>query len=78
MQFLIESVVICVLGGLIGIVLGILIGNLISFALNVGFFIPWFWIISGVVICIAVGLLSGFIPAQRASRLDPIESLRFE
>jgi putative ABC transport system permease protein len=78
MQFLIESVVICVLGGLIGIVLGILIGNLTSFALNVGFFIPWFWIISGVVICIVVGLLSGYIPAQRASRLDPIESLRFE
>jgi putative ABC transport system permease protein len=78
MQFLIESVVICILGGLIGIVLGIIIGNVISFAMNVGFFIPWFWIISGVVICIVVGLLSGFIPARRASRLDPIESLRFE
>jgi putative ABC transport system permease protein len=78
MQFLIESVVICVLGGVFGIILGIIIGNLISMALDTGFFIPWFWIISGVIICIVVGLLSGYIPAKRASKLDPIESLRFE
>ncbi|MCW3077914.1 MAG: transporter [Bacteroidetes bacterium] len=77
-QFLIESVVICVMGGLFGIFLGIVIGNIISFALNTGFFVPWFWIITGVIICIVVGLLSGYIPAKRASQLDPIESLRFE
>jgi putative ABC transport system permease protein len=77
-QFLIESVVICVLGGLIGILFGIIIGNVISLALDTGFFIPWFWIIAGVIICIVVGLISGFIPAKRASELDPIESLRFE
>jgi putative ABC transport system permease protein len=77
-QFLIESVVICVLGGLIGIIFGILIGNFISMALDTGFFIPWFWIIAGVIICIVVGLLSGYLPAKRASELDPIESLRFE
>lgn len=77
-QFLIESVVICVMGGLFGILLGIIIGNLISFALNTGFFIPWFWIITGVIICIVVGLLSGYLPANRASKLDPIDSLRFE
>lgn len=77
-QFLIESVVICVMGGLLGIVLGIVIGNLISLALNTGFFIPWFWIISGVIICIVVGLISGYLPAKRASELDPIDSLRFE
>ncbi|WP_317896917.1 ABC transporter permease [Aurantibacillus circumpalustris] len=77
-QFLIESVVICVMGGLIGILFGIIIGNLISFALSTGFFIPWFWIIAGVIICIVVGLLSGYLPAKRASRLDPIDSLRFE
>lgn len=77
-QFLIESVVICVMGGLVGILLGITIGNVIGFFLETGFFIPWFWIISGVIICIVVGLMSGYIPAKRASQLDPIESLRFE
>ncbi len=77
-QFLIESVVICVMGGLIGILFGIVIGNFISFALDTGFFIPWFWIITGVIICIVVGLLSGYLPAKRASKLDPIDSLRFE
>lgn len=77
-QFLIESVVICVLGGLFGILLGIMMGNAISFALETGFFVPWFWIVTGVIICIVVGLLSGYIPAKRASQLDPIESLRFE
>jgi putative ABC transport system permease protein len=77
-QFLIESVVICVLGGLIGILFGIIMGNLISLGLDTGFFIPWFWIITGVIICIVVGLLSGYLPAKRASQLDPIDSLRFE
>lgn len=77
-QFLIESVVICILGGLVGILFGIIIGNIISLALNTGFFIPWFWIITGIIICVTVGLVSGYIPAKRASELDPIESLRFE
>jgi putative ABC transport system permease protein len=77
-QFLIESVVICVLGGLLGILFGIIIGNLISFALDTGFFVPWFWICTGAVICVIVGLVSGYLPARRAAELDPIESLRFE
>lgn len=77
-QFLIESIVICVFGGSFGILLGIIIGNFISMALDTGFFVPWFWMITGYVICVVVGLVSGYIPAKRASQLDPIESLRFE
>ena len=75
-QFLIESIVICVIGGSLGIVLGIIGGNVISLLMDTGFFIPWFWMITGYIVCVFVGLVSGYIPAKRASKLDPIESLR--
>jgi putative ABC transport system permease protein len=42
------------------------------------FVIPWVWIIGGVVLCLIVGLLSGVMPAIKASKLDPIDSLRYE
>ena len=77
-QFLVEAIVICQIGGLFGILLGMVIGNLISFQLGVGFIVPWVWIISGILLCMIVGLISGIYPAAKASRLDPIEALRFE
>lgn len=77
-QFLIEALVICQMGGIIGILLGIIIGNLTSWAIGTGFVIPWLWISAGFIVGMIVGLLSGVIPAVRASRLDPIASLRFE
>jgi putative ABC transport system permease protein len=77
-QFLIEAVVICQAGGLAGIIFGILIGNLFGMVLETPFIVPWMWIIGGVILCIFVGLISGLLPAVRASRLDPIESLRYE
>ncbi len=77
-QFLIESVVICFLGGSFGILMGILMANGISLYLSSDFFMPWFWIFMGFTICMIVGLVSGYLPAKRASQLDPIESLRFE
>ena len=78
MQFLIESVVICFIGGVFGILMGIIMANGISLYLSSDFFMPWFWVIFGFIICLIVGLLSGYIPAKRASLLDPIDSLRFE
>ena len=78
LQFLIESIVICVCGGFFGILMGIICANLISFNLSSDFFMPWFWIITGFLVCLVVGLISGYLPAKRASQLDPIESLRFE
>lgn len=78
-QFLIEALVICQMGGLGGIILGIAIGNLTSGLISDGgFVIPWVWIIFGVVVGMVVGLISGYLPAYKASKLDPIDSLRFE
>lgn len=78
-QFLIEAIVICQMGGIGGIALGMLIGNLTSiFIFKSGFVVPWVWMFVAVAIGIIVGLISGYIPAYKASKLDPIESLRFE
>ncbi|PIF06256.1 MAG: ABC transporter [Draconibacterium sp.] len=77
-QFLIEAVVIGQLGGILGIILGILAGNLVSVMIGSSFIVPWAWILLGVALCFGVGIISGYYPAQKASRLDPIESLRYE
>ena len=77
-QFLMEAIVVCQLGGIIGIILGILIGNIISILINSAFIIPWVWMAAGILLCLFVGLISGIYPAIKASRLDPIEALRHE
>ncbi len=78
-QFLIEALVICQIGGFGGIIMGIGIGNLIAQIIGSdSFIIPWVWVFFGIITSMIVGLISGYIPAHKASQLDPIDSLRFE
>ena len=78
LQFLTEAIVICQIGGLVGIFLGILIGNIVTPLLCGSFLIPWAWMFLGFSLCMIVGVVSGFYPAMKAARLDPIEALRYE
>ena len=77
-QFLAEAVTISLIGGLVGIFLGVLAGNVVAILASGSFLFPWAWVIIAIITCTAVGLLSGLYPAMMASRLDPIESLRYE
>jgi putative ABC transport system permease protein len=78
MQFLYESIMISLLGAVFGSFLGILIGNVFSLVLNTGFVFPWIWLFLGMAICTGVGILAGIYPSLKASRLNPIQALRYE
>lgn len=77
-QFLTEAIVICLIGGVAGILLGLIIGNGVAIILGARFIIPWLWMALGIVVCVLVGIISGFYPASKASKLDPVEALRYE
>jgi putative ABC transport system permease protein len=77
-QFLYEAIVIGQLGAVVGILLGIVIGNGVSLAIGSSFIIPWKWILTGIGLCFIVGVVSGYFPAVKASKLDPILALRYE
>lgn len=78
MQFLFESIFISLFGAIFGIILGVAVGNVVGIFLKTGFVVPWAWVILGVVTCTLVGLFAGLYPAVKASKLDPIEALRYE
>ncbi len=77
-QFLTEAIVICQIGGLLGIVLGIAFGNMVSLFLQSGFIFPYVWVFGGWFFTLIVGLAAGIYPAIKAADLDPVEALRYE
>ncbi|RKR11297.1 putative ABC transport system permease protein [Flavobacterium sp. 90] len=77
-QFFIETLLIGQIGGLVGIVLGILIGFGFAAAMSFAFVIPWMAIFAAFATSFMVAIVSGLYPAIKASKLDPIEALRYE
>ncbi len=77
-QFLMEAIVVSQLGGLFGVVLGLGIGNLIGMLMDSPFTVPWNWIFFALILTLLTGIISGLYPAIKASRLNPIDALRFE
>ena len=77
-QFIVEAIALCEVGGALGVVFGILGGNLLAFFLELPPVIPVDWVIIGLAICSVVGIVFGTYPAWKAANLDPIESLRYE
>ncbi len=77
-QFIIEAIILCEIGGILGVVLGVVGGNVVSILMEVPAVIPWDWAVIGLVVCSVVGLVFGVYPAWKAANLDPIEALRYE
>ncbi len=77
-QFIMEAIVLCQFGGIIGVVFGILGGNVAAYYLDLPPAIPFDWAALGLIICSIVGIVFGTYPAYKAANLDPIESLRYE
>jgi putative ABC transport system permease protein len=77
-QFLLEAVIISLIGAIAGIILGVLVGNLFALFLQTGFVVPWNWVLYGVMLCSITGLLAGLYPAYKAGKLNPITALRYE
>jgi len=77
-QFFVETIIVGQLGGVLGIILGLLIGLGVSSAAGFTFTTPWLAMFSAFAITFLVAILSGLLPAMKASKLDPVESLRYE
>ena len=80
-QFLLEAVVLCNFGGIIGVIVGFGIGNMmVKLGMSSSFetVVPMQWAVIGLLFCTAVGVIFGMLPAIKASRLNPIDALRYE
>ncbi len=78
MQFIVETITLCQIGGFMGIVAGLSGAWLLSLQLKLQLIFPTFWVITAIIVCTVLGVVSGIYPAWKAAKLDPIESLRYE
>jgi len=78
LQFLIEAILISITGGLIGITLGITATKVVTAFLSWPTLVTQSSILISFMVCVVTGVFFGYYPAQKASRLDPIEALRYE
>ena len=78
LQFLIESVVISVTGGLLGILVGFSVSEFVVPMVGMPSSVPAWSIYVSFLVCVVIGLLFGYIPAQKAANMDPIEAIRHE
>jgi putative ABC transport system permease protein len=76
MQFLIEAVIICLAGGAIGVLLSMITTQVINQIFVA--YLSWQTVTLAIFICTVVGITFGFLPAYRAAKSEPIESLRYE
>ena len=77
-QFLIESILISITGGLLGVLLGYGISALATAVFHLPTSVPFWSVILSFVVCTIIGIVFGYIPAQKAANLDPIEAIRYE
>jgi putative ABC transport system permease protein len=77
-QFLLEAVILCNIGGVVGVLIGFGLGNVVTMFTKFATRVPLQWAVIGLLFCSAVGVSFGLLPAIRASRLHPIDALRYE
>jgi putative ABC transport system permease protein len=77
-QFIVEAILLCLLGGIIGVALGVGTGNILAIFLKTPVVVPFDWVGYGLGICTLVGVVFGAYPAFKAANIDPIDALRYE
>ena len=78
MQFLTESIILSLIGGILGLLLGLGLSYIVTMIMNIPFVINVLWMFIAFISCAILGLIAGFFPALKASRTDPINALRYE
>jgi putative ABC transport system permease protein len=78
LHFLIEAIILCNIGGAIGVLTGFGLGNIVSALTGFPIHVPLNWAVIGLVFCTVIGVIFGLWPAYKAALLNPVESLHFE